>query len=82
MKRRILISLCLIMLGANLIAQPSSILPSPSQVKWADAEIGVLIHFDLVVFEPSYNFRADWNYHPSLSLFNPIRSFIFNCCNE
>lgn len=47
------------------------IVPSPSQLNWADAEIGVLIHFDLPVFEPAYDFRKDWNYHPDLSIFNP-----------
>jgi alpha-L-fucosidase len=46
-------------------------IPSPAQVEWANDEIGVLIHFDLVVFDPTYNFRADWNYHPLLSIFNP-----------
>jgi len=45
--------------------------PSRPQLEWANAEIGVLIHFDLVVFEPSYDFRSDWNYHPSLSIFDP-----------
>jgi hypothetical protein len=23
------------------------------------------------VFEPGYNFRENWNYHPDLSIFNP-----------
>jgi alpha-L-fucosidase len=45
--------------------------PSKSQLKWAKAEVGVLIHFDMPVFEPEYNFRKDWNYHPDLSIFNP-----------
>jgi alpha-L-fucosidase len=49
----------------------NSVLPSKAQVEWADSEIGVLIHFDMPVFEPSYNFRADWNYHPPLSIFTP-----------
>jgi alpha-L-fucosidase len=48
-----------------------SVRPSKAQVKWADSEVGVLIHFDLQVFEPSYHFRKDWNYHPDLSIFNP-----------
>ncbi len=47
------------------------VLPSEAQVKWAESEIGVLIHFDMPVFEPSYDFRKDWNYHPHLSIFNP-----------
>ena len=48
-----------------------AILPSKAQLNWADAEIGVLIHFDLQVFEPQYDFRKNWNYHPELSIFNP-----------
>ena len=51
--------------------QTSSTLPSKVQLKWANAEVGVLIHFDMPVFEPEYNFREDWNYHPDLSIFNP-----------
>lgn len=48
-----------------------TILPSKAQMNWADSEIGVLIHFDMPVFEPGYDFRKDWNYHPDLSIFNP-----------
>ena len=51
--------------------QLSSVRPSQAQTKWAEAEVGVLIHFDMPVFEPGYNFRKDWNYHPDLSIFNP-----------
>jgi alpha-L-fucosidase len=47
------------------------VFPSEAQVNWAESEIGVLIHFDMPVFEPSYDFRKDWNYHPDLSIFNP-----------
>jgi len=46
-------------------------IPSPAQLNWADMEIGVLIHFDMPVFEPEYDFRKDWNYHPDPSVFNP-----------
>jgi alpha-L-fucosidase len=45
--------------------------PSSAQLEWADAEIGALIHFDMPVFEPGYDFRADWNYHPDPAIFNP-----------
>ncbi len=48
-----------------------SVLPSKAQTEWADAEIGVLIHFDMPTFEPEYDFRKDWNYHPDLAIFNP-----------
>lgn len=51
--------------------ESSSSLPSKAQLEWANAEVGVLIHFDMPVFEPEYNFRQDWNYHPKLSIFNP-----------
>ena len=47
------------------------VLPSKAQLKWADAEIGAMFHFDLQVFEPAYKWRSDWNYHPDLSIFNP-----------
>ncbi|MBK9389300.1 MAG: alpha-L-fucosidase [Bacteroidetes bacterium] len=53
------------------ILSAQKVLPSEAQIKWAESEIGVLIHFDMPVFEPSYDFRKDWNYHPDLSIFNP-----------
>lgn len=45
--------------------------PSREHIEWADAEIGVLIHYDLQVFEPSYEFRSCWGYQPSPSVFDP-----------
>lgn len=47
------------------------VVPSKAQLEWAGSEVGVLIHFDMPVFEPSYDFRKDWNYHPDLKIFNP-----------
>ena len=72
MKRiKLIIFIILAVLSSTLgqISQP--VLPSDAHLKWADSEIGVLIHFDMPVFEPGYNFRKDWNYHPDLSVFNP-----------
>ncbi len=46
-------------------------IPSPRQLEWADCEIGVIIHQDLQVYEPGYNFRDNWNYTPEASKFNP-----------
>lgn len=48
-------------------------LPSPtaSQLEWADAEIGVIIHLDVQVFEPNYSFRKQWGYTPDPKVFNP-----------
>ena len=47
------------------------VLPTARQVEWADAEIGVLIHFDINVFEPTYNWREAWGYSPDPKIFNP-----------
>ena len=44
--------------------------PNKVQREWADAEVGVLIHFDMPVFNPSYNFRQ-WGTHPDAATFNP-----------
>lgn len=44
--------------------------PNARQLAWADAEMGVLIHFDMPVYQPDYNFR-NWGTHPDASLFNP-----------
>ncbi len=46
------------------------ITPNSIQKEWAEAEIGVLIHFDMPVYVPEYNFR-NWGTHPNASLFNP-----------
>jgi len=48
------------------------VLPTPSQSAWADAEIGVIIHFDVVNFVPDYDFR-EWGTHLPVSVFNPSR---------
>lgn len=44
--------------------------PNKQQLEWADAEVGVLIHFDMPVFDNTYNFRR-WGTHPDVSAFNP-----------
>jgi alpha-L-fucosidase len=72
MKKIILLFLSVFVLLSLASAQlTKQVLPTKALVKWANSEIGVLIHFDLQVFEPTYNFRKDWNYHPDLSIFNP-----------
>lgn len=47
------------------------ILPTPEQLEWARQEIGVIIHYDITVFEPSYQFRKQWGYHPDPKVFAP-----------
>ena len=44
--------------------------PTKEQRKWAYEEIGVLIHFDMPVFHPEYNWRK-FGTHPAASTFNP-----------
>ena len=65
------ISSLILLLSVSLKIFSQQVLPSEAQIKWSDSEIGVLIHFDMPVFEPSYDFRKDWNYHPDLRIFNP-----------
>ena len=43
--------------------------PNELQQEWANAEIGVIIHFDMPVFHPDYNWRQ-FGTHPSPSTFN------------
>ncbi|RIJ46367.1 hypothetical protein D1614_19400 [Maribellus luteus] len=47
------------------------VVPSARQVEWANQEIGVLIHFDMPVFKPEYEWRRDMGKHPDASVFNP-----------
>lgn len=46
------------------------VLPNAQQLKWASAEVGAIIHFDLVNYVPAYNWR-NWGTHPSAEIFNP-----------
>ncbi|MBI4976165.1 MAG: alpha-L-fucosidase [Spirochaetes bacterium] len=46
-------------------------LPAKTHRLWADCEIGVIIHLDVQVFEPSYRFREQRGYVPPASVFNP-----------
>ncbi|MFT3949899.1 MAG: alpha-L-fucosidase [Agriterribacter sp.] len=54
-----------------LFALGQKALPTKAQQRWADAEIGAMFHFDLQVFEPTYKWRENFDYHPDLSIFNP-----------
>jgi len=70
-KFQMLLFIFLVFVTLTYAEDNPSVLPSKAQLNWADSEIGVLIHFDMPVFEPEYDFRKDWNYHPDLSIFNP-----------
>lgn len=47
------------------------VLPTESQINWADAELGALFHLDVQVFEPTYEWRKTRDYQPDPSVFNP-----------
>lgn len=70
-KIRSVISTLVVILCLSQVQFGQSVVPSKTQLKWAESEIGVLIHFDMPVYEPQYDFRKDWNYHPDVSIFNP-----------
>jgi len=83
LKRRAVIWLvmaCLIVsvpgLGqAPAIRAPAAlpVLPTPSQLRWADAEIGVIIHLDINIYAPdTYRFGRRETL-PPLQVFNPTR---------
>jgi len=46
-------------------------LPTQSQIDWAEAEIGVIIHFDINVFAPETFISTDPATLPDLKVFNP-----------
>lgn len=47
--------------------------PTPEQVKWADLEIGVIIHLDLVTFKQPYDIYKHYGDPLPASVFNPKR---------
>jgi alpha-L-fucosidase len=71
MRKYVIYTLLLTQVGQAIAQQAGRVLPTKAQIKWADAEIGVMYHLDMQVFEPSYEFRKDWNYQPQVNTFNP-----------
>lgn len=76
MKKTIILTFCLmgiaLFMGCHSDSSTEMVTPSPLQKGWAEAEIGVLIHFDMPVFVPDYNWRQ-WGTHPDASAFNPTQ---------
>lgn len=62
-----LVSFCLMAAGC---AHPDIVVPNERQKEWADAEVGVMYHFDMQVFNPDYQWR-EFGTHPDMSTFNP-----------
>ncbi|MDR1864126.1 MAG: alpha-L-fucosidase [Bacteroidales bacterium] len=72
--KKISVILCafisLLAISCNEAKKEKIVVPNDIQLAWADAEIGVLIHLDLQVFKPDYDFRR-WGTHPGAEIFNP-----------
>ncbi|MHC1695334.1 MAG: alpha-L-fucosidase [Eubacteriales bacterium] len=49
------------------------LVPSSQQREWADQELGVIIHFDIPVFQPDFFFRDHMGEHLDASIFNPTQ---------
>lgn len=73
--KRISMTLILVCLASFVIFAQNvrTDLPTKSHLKWADSEIGVLIHFDMPVYVPEYNWYRDMGKHPDASVFNPTQ---------
>lgn len=64
------LTLLLVLFAGCQSKNANVVVPNAIQQQWAEAEIGVLIHFDMPVFDDTYNFRV-WGTHPDASVFNP-----------
>ncbi|MBK8945950.1 MAG: alpha-L-fucosidase [Ignavibacteriae bacterium] len=64
----------IILLTSIINCQTSeNILPTKSQIAWADCEIGVIIHLDISIFKPeTFDFNNKETL-PNLSVFNPSK---------
>ena len=67
------ITLTVLFFTTNAQLKTPEVLPTQAQLEWANDEIGVLIHFDMPVFKPEYEWRRDMGKHPDASVFNPTQ---------
>lgn len=68
--RFVLVACTLTILAGSCREDAEVICPNAIQQEWAEAEIGVLLHMDMQVFVPDYNWR-NYGSHPDPSAFNP-----------
>lgn len=75
MKHSLFFAICGILFFEACTNKPEEqlVLPTRNQVEWADAEIGVLIHYDINVFAPETFRYEDKNTLPSSDIFNPTK---------
>jgi alpha-L-fucosidase len=75
MRKGFFLSIVLMCLSVFSFGQTKSstiVTPTAKQAEWANCEIGVLIHFDMPVFRPEYNWTK-YGTHPDASVFNPTK---------
>jgi len=63
----------LIFSNSDAAQSTSKILPTPQQVNWANAEIGVIIHMDMNIFAPDTYHSGQKETLPPLSVFHPSK---------
>ena len=68
--RFVLLACILTILAGSCRDSSEVVCPNAIQQEWAEAEIGVLLHMDMQVFVPDYNWR-NYGSHPDPSTFNP-----------
>jgi alpha-L-fucosidase len=73
MKKIILICFISILINATLLAQPVKVLTTKSQEEWINAEVGVLIHSDINIFEPETFDYSEKETFPPLTVFKPTK---------
>ncbi len=67
---KIYLTTIVVLLAMGVSAQQKPVLPSAAHQQWAEAEIGVMFHFDMPNFVPDYQWRS-WGTHPPATTFNP-----------
>lgn len=65
----------LILSGCAIKPEEQIILPLIEQERWANPEIGVIIHSDINIYAPETIRYEDKNTLPPLSVFNSLKSF-------
>lgn len=73
-KQKILLLLLTLLIRSGIFSQSTvHVLPTPSHVEWANAEIGVIIHLDINIYSPdSFNYQKKETL-PSLQVFKPSK---------
>ena len=69
----IVLSLVVVLFGSTLCHAQEHPLPTPQQVAWSDAEIGVIIHLDINIFAPDTFDYSNPATLPPLSAFSPAK---------